>query len=375
MSLLWAFPLGFAALGALLLPLLLHLDRRRAVRSIPFAAMRWIGTRSKPRRTLRLSEWLLLLLRLALLTVLALWLAQPLLRGAWRAPQHVLAVVPGVDTANAIDADRTVWLAPGFPPFDSPAPTGAAPTASLLRELDATLAPDDRLTVLVPPQVDGLDAARIVLSREVAWRIAATAGRAAQAAPPLRPRRLALRFDDSAAPPLRPLRAAIAAWNAEDALAVTVDAAASTTPLPDTADAVILLQATPDPRAPELARNGASVLKLSVAAAADDARDEGWPPRATRAGRGVHLRLAVPLDPQHVPALHDADFPLQLHRLLFGDAPPPVRALAADAAPLHDATRATVPLTPLRLWLAWLAAALFLLERLLANGRRLARPA
>ncbi|MBB5209784.1 BatA domain-containing protein [Chiayiivirga flava] len=374
MSLLWAFPLGIFALGALLVPLLLHLDRRRAVRSITFAAMRWIGTRSKPRRTLRVSEWLLLALRLALIAVLALWLAQPVLRGAWRAPQHVLAVVPGVDTADAIDADRAVWLAPGFPSLDSAALGDAVPTASLLRELDAMLAPDDRLTVLVPSQVDGLEAARIVLSRDIAWRIVPAVARAAQAAAPPPPRRLALRFDDAAAPALRPLRAAIAAWDAVDTLAVTLDAASSGTPLPERADAVILLQATPDPRALDLARSGAVVLELSAAGNASATAD-AWPPAPTRTGRGQVLRLRVPLDPQHVPALHDADFPLQLHRVLFGDAPPPARARAADVAPLHDATRATVPLTALRSWLAWLAAALFLLERLLANGRRLARPA
>ena len=76
MTLAWAWPLAWTALAALLVPLLLHRDRRRALQPLRFAALRWIGAAQQPQRTLRVREPLLLLLRLLLLALLALWLAR-----------------------------------------------------------------------------------------------------------------------------------------------------------------------------------------------------------------------------------------------------------------------------------------------------------
>ncbi|PBS16923.1 hypothetical protein CMZ81_01460, partial [Lysobacteraceae bacterium NML93-0793] len=72
-------PLGLAALAAWLLPLLLHLARRDATRPTPFAALRFLREKPRPRRRLRFDDWPLLLVRLALLALLALWLAWPVL--------------------------------------------------------------------------------------------------------------------------------------------------------------------------------------------------------------------------------------------------------------------------------------------------------
>ncbi len=64
-------PAALAALVALLLPLLLHLARRDATRPTPFAALRWLRERPRPRRRLRFDDWPLLLVRLLLLALLA----------------------------------------------------------------------------------------------------------------------------------------------------------------------------------------------------------------------------------------------------------------------------------------------------------------
>ena len=379
MSLVWGLPLGLAALAALLVPLLLHLDRRRALRTLPFAAMRWIGDRHRPRRTWRWTEWLLLALRLALVACLALWLAQPLLRG-WGAGERWLAIVPGVAepeiAAAAAEADRIVWLAPGFPAQEQPPPPVHGATASLLRELDTRLAPDDRLRVLVPTELAGLDAAAIELSRDVDWRVVAgTRVFPATKTATSRKHLLALRHSDGADASLRFVRAAVASWAQSTSLAVEFDEGALDRPLPARVDALIWLGDAPAAAALALAERGATLLHIPSHSNAADAPSTdaqvAWPRPVRRLGQGKQLHLASPLDPQMLPDLHSAEFPVLLHRVLFGDAPPPSRARAEDVHPLHVETMHPPRDTPLRPWFAWAIAVLFLLERLLANGRRL----
>lgn len=380
MSLVWGLPLGLAALAALLVPLLLHLDRRRALRTLPFAAMRWIGDRHRPRRTWRLTEWLLLALRLVLVASLALWLAQPLLRG-WGVGERWLAIVPGVAAseiaAAAVEADRIIWLVPGFPAQDQPLPPAYGATASLLRELDARLAPDDPLRVLVPAELAGLDAAAIELSRPVDWRVVA----GSQVSPaaettPARRRLLALRYADGADVSLPFVRAAVASWAQSASLAVELDEGMQDRPLPANADALVWLGDAPDAAALALAERGATLLHIPSPSGTSDAATSidvlaSWPPSAQRLGRGRRLHLEAPLDPQTLPDLHSAEFPGMLHRVLFDDAPSPSRAYAGDVHPSHADTTHAPHETPLRPWFAWIIAALFLLERVLANGRRL----
>ena len=81
MSLGLLLPAALAALGALLMPLLIHLARRSQLVPTPFAALRWLRQAARPQRRVRLEEWPLLLLRLLLLALLALWLARPVLHG------------------------------------------------------------------------------------------------------------------------------------------------------------------------------------------------------------------------------------------------------------------------------------------------------
>ncbi|WP_305806007.1 BatA domain-containing protein, partial [Stenotrophomonas sp. YIM B06876] len=144
MNLLWLAPAGFAALAALLLPLLIHLARRGEYRLLDFAALRWVQARVRPRRRVRFDEWPLLLLRLVLLALLAVLLARPALTGVTDTRPRV-AVVPGLDAATAqaqVDVPQAqwLWLAPGFPALDGAAvPSPPQPVSSLLRQLDAEL--------------------------------------------------------------------------------------------------------------------------------------------------------------------------------------------------------------------------------------------
>ena len=168
MSLGLLFPLGLSALLALLLPLLIHLARRDRRQPVVFSALRWLRAHPRPRQRLRFDEWLLLALRLLLLALLALWLAQPVLRGAPDRRPYVV-VMPGVAATTIAgqmlpkDARRH-WLAEGFPLLDAPSPATAQPISSLLRQLDAELAREAPLIVLATPQFDGADAQRLRLS-------------------------------------------------------------------------------------------------------------------------------------------------------------------------------------------------------------------
>src|SRR5580765_3972565 len=110
-------PLGLAALAALALPLLIHLVRRLELTTTEFAALRWISERVRPQRRLRFERLWLLLLRLALLAVLALLLARPAWHGDAISARPWVVVAPGVALADARAATGAIdaewhWLAP-----------------------------------------------------------------------------------------------------------------------------------------------------------------------------------------------------------------------------------------------------------------------
>ena len=155
-------PSALFSLLALLLPLLIHLARRQQQQPLDFAALRWLGSKPKPRSRFRLDDIPLLLVRLLLLALLALWLAKPVLHGAPDRRTYV-AVMPGVAVTTvamqALPANaRKHWLAVGFPSLDSDPPADAQPIASLLRQLDAELPSEAPLVVLATTQFDGADA-------------------------------------------------------------------------------------------------------------------------------------------------------------------------------------------------------------------------
>jgi hypothetical protein len=133
MSLALLLPAGLAALAALLLPLLLHLARRHEQTPTDFAALRWLRQKPKPRHRIRFDEWPLLLLRMLLLALLALWLARPVLSGMDDTRPRIV-VAPGMDAtavraqAGNADARRPAsrrWTGPR-PPEHPPSPACCA---------------------------------------------------------------------------------------------------------------------------------------------------------------------------------------------------------------------------------------------------------
>ncbi|SDR15307.1 BatA domain-containing protein [Pseudoxanthomonas sp. CF125] len=373
-------PAALAALAALLLPLLIHLARRSEQRPTDFAALRWLRQKLKPRHRVRFDEWPLLVARLLLLALLAVWLAKPVLFGsAGEAPW--VAVMPGIDAAQAraaIDDDkaRLHWLAPGFPALDQPSPaTAALPFASLLRQLDSELPAAVKLSVLVPEQLQGADAERPQLSRTVEWKVLAGAMPApkpfaagAQA--------LTVRYAQDREDGLRYLRAAASAWRPSTTAAFA--AAPTTQALPADTQHLVWLAPGPLPVAvADLIRRGGTAL-LSAdteykfpASTTVYWRDEVGAPLVEGAalGRGRVLRFTRTFAPATIPQLLQPDFPRNLRNLFASPAPVPARVAARDYAPITGGMSYAQPPRDLRPWLALLIAALLLTERWLATRR------
>jgi hypothetical protein len=384
---------ALAALATLAIPLLIHLVRRSAQRPVDFAALRWISARQRPQRRLVLDEKLLLGLRLLVLALVALFLAQPVWREAPSAPAWV-AVVPGVELASARalalpeDAEWR-WLAPGFPPLGTP-PPGPVQVSSLLRELDARLPASARLAVVTPVMLSGVDGERPRLGRPVDWRVAAGAplpGLDAPSAP-----RVAIRHADGREDATRYLEAAVRAWNPRQETPRAPDLAA-TLGLPGAnarAGADVLFWLHPGPVPGEVLAWAAAgrTLVLEPGAAFEGApgsavvtwRDQDAAPLATAEalGDGRLVRLQHPLEPAHLPAMLQPEFPAMLRSLLQPPAAPAV-VPAETHAPLRatwhaDGEGLDAAVRPLQPWLALLIAALLLLERWLATRVQRWRP-
>lgn len=410
MTLSLLLPLGLAALASLLLPLLVHLARRSEQRVVVFAALRWLQAKPQPRRKHRFDELPLLLLRLLLLAVLALLMAEPMLFGRPDRTPRVL-VAPGIDAASMRAADdptdaRWQQLAPGFPAIEAAESTAPATPSerqaslsSLLREFDSTLPAGVPLTVWVPAVMVGADAERPILSRRVDWRIVANA--APPAATPDTPSPmpiLMVRYAPEHQQGVGYFRAAGAAWLVErgvergversdeggDAEPGSPDPAAPVTvspasiPLDPEQRRLVWLVPGPLPDAVRqwIAAGGDALLAAdTVAPELETAtviwRDANGPlARGTRLGRGRLMRLEHELTPAAMPVLLEPDFPQQLSRLFAAAPPRPTHVDAAAHAPRVGAPpypEAPRPLAPL---LAGLVALLFLWERWMANGPR-----
>lgn len=379
MNLAFLLPAAFAALAALLVPLLLHLARRSEQKPTTFAALRWLRHKPKPRHRIRFDEWPLLALRLLLLALLAVWLARPVLSGS-ESDAPWVAVVPGAPPqqarAQAADGARLRWLAPGFPSLDEPAPAATAPVGSLLRELDAELPRGVALTVVAPTLLQGADAEQPVLSRTVRWQVADGAMPAPVAAAPDRFAPV-LRHAQDEEEGVRYLRAALAAW-APDGAPAAPDAAGVDQPIPGKASRLIWLASGRLPQSvQDWTRKGGTVLLAARATLPSplpmtpvwrDAQG-GALVESAPFGRGRVLRFTRALQPAAMPALLEADFPRRLHDL-FVDPPAPTRVAAIDYAPLAGAAPYIAAPRDLQPWLALLIAALVLAERWLATRRK-----
>lgn len=369
------FPAGLAALAAVLIPLVIHIARRTESRTVDFAALAWLEERPKPRRRLRLDELWLLAARLLMLILLALGLAQPVLWGAAdRRP--VVAVAPGLDSSSYDTAEgaRLIWLAPGFPEVGQAAPTTGGTTASLIRQLDAELAPGTPLEVVLPPVFDDADAQRPVLSRPVGWRTATPVAETEVSAPA--PPALTVRFGPDGEAAVRYFRAAATAWAETDAQPGIV-AEPLAVPLPRDARHLIWLDAsTPPAQIVDWVRRGGTILLAEGARVPLDVAprpvwsDAGGLPIAAlgRLGQGRVIQLDRVLTPEAMPQLLEPDFPDRLVGLL-APALDPTRVAATDHPPLTGATPYDQPPLDLRPWLALLIALVFAGERWLATRR------
>lgn len=365
------FPLGLAALLAMVVPLVIHLMRRDELRPVAFAALRWLDPRPKPRQRIRFSEWSLLIVRLLLIAVLAVILARPVLT-APMSERPFIAVTPGVDLAAVREGDDEVqlhWLASGFPSADRPPPQMTASVSSLLRELDAQLPPGVKLTVVVPQTLQGADAERPILSRTVDWRIVAGTLPAPQSVAAKMPT-LSVRHAPDRAADVRWFRAVSAAWQTPFEVAAT-DAA-----LPPKDRVLVWLGAGNVPQnVRDWTRSGGMVVLGSQMVLPPSPnrrvawRDETGAPlmEAQGEGKGRMLRLTRALTPAVFPALIESLFPEKLNNILSAQAAP-ARVASRDLIPVTGRSVFTRPAEDLTPWLALLAAALFLIERLLATA-------
>lgn len=147
----FGWPLGLAALATLLVPILIHLARRRPEHPIRVGSLRHLSAGLAPRRARsRISEPWLLAARMLLLATLAAFLARPFIRRAPlpNAPVSLLLV------PSALPEDSLRLL---FPASDSLLAAGAElrrlPMADLwseIAELDADLPDGSSLAVAAP---------------------------------------------------------------------------------------------------------------------------------------------------------------------------------------------------------------------------------
>lgn len=385
MNLSLLLPSALAALAALLLPLLIHLSRRSERTLTDFAALRWLDAKLRPRRKLVFQELPLLVVRLLLLALLAVFLAQPVLLTSAK-PAHWLLVVPGVDirAAGNLPEGKQVqrhWLAPGFPAIDQPPAATRTGTGSLLRELDALLPATTKLTVLVPERLSGLDGERPKLSRVVDWRV--LPGKMPDVPEPGAPPviRLAVRYQPGHASDLRYLRAVHSAWQSGVQVSErkALDVAGTDSPLPDK-NVYLIWHA--DGALPNAVRQWVQAGGRAVVTKDTTLPELTWLDSAWQAADGKPLLKTAMLGqgrvwqwqraftPQSLPELLEPTFPERLQSLLAGDISAPDQSLASLHTPRPGLPAWPEPPESLTPWLALLIGLLLVLERWMAGAKQ-----
>ncbi|GGE03068.1 hypothetical protein GCM10011529_06900 [Polymorphobacter glacialis] len=413
-------PAALASLLAVLIPLAIHLARRSEAVPTDFAALRWLRQKPRPKSRIRFDEWPLLIARLILLTLIAIWLARPILPGS-ADTTPVVAALPGVNAGPPAKGSRNIWLADGFPPATEPQPTclssplppageardpssrgpgegsslpsplpsreksdsrlrepgeGAVPNcpniSSLIRQLDSELAPGVPLTIIVPQILQGTDPQRPHLSRPITWKIA-PGEMPTTTPPPAKFPHLSIRQPTGLDRGQRTLRAAAAAWTARASYDITPPNA----PLPTPPTILVWLTPGPLPTAVRdwITAGGTALVTNETPAEPTPAitlwRDPIAAPLAEgqTLGKGRFIRFTRPLTPAQIPQLRDPDFPHQLAALLGPPAQLPSRIAAENLAPSTGAPPWPQPARDLQPWLALLIALAFITERWLATRR------
>jgi hypothetical protein len=343
---------------------------------VDFAALRWLDPRPKPRRKLRFDELLLLALRLLLVVLLALLLAQPAVIGSEDKTPRML-VAPGIEPSAAReiagpDADVR-WIAPGFPGLEGAGPTESAQASSLIRQFDAELPSGVPLTIIVPQVMGGADAAPLRLTREVKWRIVEGTEPAEKPTPLPNPA-LAVRYAAGAEGAVRYFRAAAEAWGDKPQFA-----ASTASDLPERDQVLVWL--TPGRVPPKvtdwISAGGTAVLGEAAQVIMPDTTMALWRDalgntlvEGARLGAGRLMRFTRPLEPSAMPELLEADFAARFRDLVTPPAPPPARVASAAFVPTAGVRPFPLPPRELSLWLGVLIALTFLAERALATRSR-----
>ncbi len=382
MNLALLLPSALLALAALLLPLLIHLSRRSEQKPTDFAALRWLSAQLRPRRKLVFQEILLLLLRLLLLVAVALFLAKPVSMQSV-STQHWVVVVPGADlsTLASNESAQWHWLAPGFPDFKQVPGSTNSFVSSLLRELDAQLPANTRLTIIAPESLSGLDGERVRLSRKVEWKIVPGKISGEKISENSAPIRLAIRYDKAHADSAIYFRAANTTWQAElkDKQKELLDAADIASSVKQDRTALIWLASSALPtEIRDWVHKGGRVIvsketllpDMTSSAVAWRNQQGKALARVTALGQGRILQWQQTLKPEAMPELLDASFPEHLKTLLQATPPAPTHAFANSQTPLTGAKAFSEIPRSLQIWFALFIAALFLLERWLANSAR-----
>jgi hypothetical protein len=386
-------PMALTALFALALPLLIHLSRRSEHHITDFAALRWLSAKLRPRRKIIFQEILLLLLRLLLLAALALFLAQPVSM-QHKAPAHWAVVIPGADItlAKAMLADKKVtwrWLAPNFPAIEKTTEKTLAlvdvETSSLLRELDATLPANARITVFSPTHLSGLDGERVRLSRKLDWRVVQgtknTAFENKTFGNPVAnsvKMNLAIRYDQSHINSVRYFKAAHAAWKIQHR-DLTLNTAAISQALAKEDDVLIWLSSgeVPEPIRNWISQGGTAFIAHDAIMKDVELNTVAWRSEQgkpllmeAKFAQGRILQWQQALIPEAMPQLLEATFAQALKAVLLPEDAVPNRAFASSQIPLSGLSAWPESPSPWQPWLVMLIAAMFALERWLANASR-----
>lgn len=380
-------PSALVALLALAIPVLIHLSRRSEHKLTEFAAMRWLKAHLRPQRKWLLQERLLLATRLLLLIVIALFLAQPILKTNGTT-EHWVVVVPGANTADIVKppSGKNVqwhWLSAGFPTFDKPITSTPIPFSSLLRELDSQLPASTKLTVVMPDKLAGLDGQRIVLSRPVGWLI--TSGTMKQVTYTLANKsiQLAIRYDAKHTENLKYFRALQSIWRSENKQKNQKDQAIDLTELsntpPDKGKVLVWLASGELPKTITqwvqdggilLATNEVKIRGFDDAVPVWQDAEHGVILRAKNQGQGRLLQWQSPLTPSEMPVLLDAEFPDKLLSVIGPDPMPPAIDFAKQQMPEQAVMKWSTKPDSISSWFIGLILLLFALERLLATRKQ-----
>lgn len=358
----FAAPVWLAALGALAVPLAIHLWSHRARRPIRVGSIRLLtGMPPAARRAVRLRDPWLLALRLALLAALALSLADPYWAprsrraGTWALlSEEALSDRALIDSLRDAGAELRL-LDEGSPNY-----------WSWLAEADRLAPPGTRFLVAAPLVADRFRGSRPAISAPVTWReVSAAAPRGAP--PAAQPsRRVVILADAAHTDDARYLAAAIQAAAQTTGLAADVTRGSPQDASARATDADWILWLTTDGAAP--AGSGPVVPVWSDASGApllSVARD----------GRALAFRLHARISPERALA---PEFIAAVAAWWGGPVPGPGAVVpritpaqatpAAAAAPPRRATPAGAVALAVPLWV--LAALALAVDRWLARRRR-----